>query len=177
MIRRVFLLLTVGALCSSCAHYQLGTGGKLTFTTLYVEPVATKVLIPQAQAIVSTQLRTAFTHDGRVTLVNSPDGADATLKVVLTEYRREVSTQRANDSGLARKFTLTFGATATLTDNRTSRPLFTDRVVNAHRDIFTDEGTVGTIVKTNQLQAEYQSLPLLADALTDKLTHAVLDVW
>jgi Lipopolysaccharide-assembly len=177
MFRRTFLFLAASVLLTGCAHYQLGTGGKLTFATLYVEPVTTKVLIPQAQAIVSTQLRTAFTHDGRVSLVNSPEAADATLKIVLTEYRREVSTQRAGDSGLARKFTLIFGATATLTDNRTSRPLFTNRIVTVHRDIFTDEGNIGSVVKSNQLQAEYQALPLLADALTDKLTHTVLDVW
>ena len=164
-------LLAAGLLLAGCAHYQLGTGGKLTFTTLYVEPVGTKVLLPQAQALVSTQLRTAFNRDGRVTLVNSPEAADATLKVVLTDFHREVSAQRTGrtgDSGLARKFTLTLGATATLTDNRSHRPLFADRPVAAHRDAFTDGG---------QIQGEYQSLPLLADALADQLTHAVLDVW
>ncbi len=165
-----FILLAT-LLLAGCAHYQLGTGGKLAFTTLYVEPVGTKVLLPQAQALVSSQLRSAFNRDGRVTLVNSPEAADATLKVVLSDFRREVAAQRTGttgDSGLARKFTITLGATATLTDNRAHRALFTDRPVNAHRDTFTDGG---------QIQSEYQSLPLLADALADKLTHAVLDVW
>src|SRR4051812_3565742 len=73
------------AFLGACAHYQLGTaGGKLSFTTLYIEPVANKSMLPQAQAILSTQLRETFERDGRVTLVNSPQGADATLKVVLT---------------------------------------------------------------------------------------------
>ena len=64
-----------------CSHYQLGTGtpGKLTFSTLYIEPVENKTLLPQARALLSTQLRAAFARDGRISLVNSPEAADATL--------------------------------------------------------------------------------------------------
>jgi hypothetical protein len=46
--------------------------------------------------------------------------------------------------------------------------LFENRPVNAHRDAFTDGG---------QLQSEFQTLPLLAEALADKIAHAALDVW
>jgi hypothetical protein len=162
------LLSLAGFLLGGCSHYQLGTGGKLTFATLYVEPVANKTMLPQAQAILSTQLREAFLRDGRVTLVNSPQGADATLKLVLTDYHREVATVREGDTGLARKFVLTLGATCTLRDNRTDKILFADRPVSTHRDAFTDGG---------QLQSEYQTLPLLAESLTDKVVHAALDVW
>jgi hypothetical protein len=161
------LLSLLGLLLAGCAHYQLGTGGKLPFTTLYVQPVATKLLVPQAQELLSTQLRTAFNRDGRVSLVNSADATSATLIVALTVYHRDVATQRAGDSGLARKFTLTLGAKATLTDG-SGRALFTDRLVEVQRDIFSDGG---------QIQAEYQAMPLLAQALADKLTHTVLDVW
>lgn len=177
MLRRFLFLSAVSLIFAGCANYQLGTGGKLTFTTLYVEPVITKVLVPQAQTILSTQVRSAFARDGRVTLVNSPEAADATLKIVISEFHRDVATQRVGDSGLARKFTLTLGTTATLTDRRGNRPLFTDRVVSVHRDIYTDEGNVGPIVKTNRIQAEYQGFPLLSDAMSEKLMHAVLDVW
>jgi hypothetical protein len=164
-----FGLLTLAcAFLGGCSHYQLGTGGKLSFATLYVEPVANKTMLPQAQAILSTHLREAFLRDGRVTLVNSPQGADATLKVVLTDYRREVATVREDDTGLARKFKLTLSARCTLRDNRTDKILFADRPVNTHRDAFTDGG---------QLHSEYQTLPLLAESLTDKVVHAALDVW
>ena len=156
------------ALLGACSHYQLGTGGQLTFTTLYVEPVANKTMLPQAQAILSTQLREAFLRDGRVTLVNSPQGADATLKVALTDYHREVATVQKDDTGLARKFVLTLGASCSLRDNRTDKVLFENRPVSTHRDAFTDGG---------QLQSEYQTLPLLAESLGGKVAHAVLDVW
>ncbi len=166
--RPAFLgLLAVLVLCG-CGHYQLGTTGQLRFSTLYVAPVVNKTMLPQAQAIVSTQLREALLHDGRVSLANSPAEADATLTVVLEDYHRDVRSAREDDTGLARKFALTLGAKCTLRDNRGSRDLFAGRAVSVSRDAFTDGG---------QLQSEYQALPLLAEALADKVSHAVLDVW
>jgi len=151
-----------------CSHYHLGTEGKLAFRTLYVEPVANKSMLPQAQALMSTQLRERFARDSRITLVNSAEGADATLNVVIEDYHRDVATVREGDTGLARKFTLTFGAACTLHDNRAGKNLFENRSVVTHRDAFTDGG---------QLQAEYQALPLLTESLSDRIAHAVLDVW
>lgn len=159
------------ALClglAGCAHYQLGTGGQLGFTTLYVAPVANRTLLPQAQAILSTQLREKLGRDGRVTLVNSPAGADAILTVVIKDYHRDIRAVREDDTGLARKFALVLGTECTLHDARVGRDLFTSRSIEVTRDVFTDSG---------QLQAEYQMLPVLAEALADKVAHSVLDVW
>jgi hypothetical protein len=173
-VSRRFCSLVAGSLLlfafclGGCSHYRLGTGAPLAFSTLYVEPVANKTLLPQAQALMSTQLRERFAHDGRVTLVNSPQGADATLKVVINDYHREVATVQPNDTGLASKFTLTFGATCTLRDNRADKILFENRPVSTHRDAFTQGG---------QLQSEYQTLPLLTESLADRIAHTVLDVW
>lgn len=163
----VFCLLLLLGL-TGCSHYQLGTEGKLAFNTLYVEPVANKTLLPQAQTITSTQLREAFNLDARVTLVNSPADADATLSVTITDYRREVAAAREDDTGLARKFSLSLTASCNLHDNRQGKALFEKRLVTVRRDAFTDSG---------QLQSEYQDLPLLADDLAKKIAHAVLDVW
>ncbi len=164
----VFGLLALVLGLAGCAHYQLGTDAKLGFTTLYVEPVANKTLLPQARAVVTTQLREAFIHDARVTLVNSAAEADATLSVTITDYHREMTAAREDDTGLARKFALTLGTTCTLRDNRHDQVLFAKRSVAVTRDAFTDSG---------QLQAEYQMLPILAEALARKISHTVLDVW
>ncbi|MEO7799091.1 MAG: LPS assembly lipoprotein LptE [Opitutaceae bacterium] len=153
---------------AGCSHYQLGTDGKLAFTTLYIEPVGNETLVPQAQALMSARLRERFARDGRVNLVNSPQGADATLKVSLNDYHHTVATVREGDTGLARKFTLTFGAVCSLRDNRAQKNLFENRPVSTHRDAFTEGG---------KLQADYQTLPLLAESLSDRIAHAVLDVW
>lgn len=163
----VFLLICAAVTLAGCANYQLGTTAKLSFATLYVAPVESQTLLPQARAIISTQLRDAFANDPRITLVNSPEAADATLHVTLRDYRRTVASVLENDTGLARKFTLTLDVACTLS-RRGGESLFTDRIVRVQRDAFTDAG---------QQQAEYQTLPLLAEALSKKIVHTVLDVW
>ena len=153
---------------AGCSHYQLGTGSQVSFRTLYVGPVENKTLLPQASALLTTQLRETFLRDGRVSLVNSPAHADATLTVVVRDYHREVAAVREGDTGLARKFNVVLETTCTLHDNRAGKPLFASRPITATREVFTDTG---------QLQAEYQTLPLLADSLSAKIAHAALNVW
>ena len=173
------VLATALCLClAGCAHYQLGTTGKLAFSSLYIEPVTNKVVtLPQAQAPVGTQVRQAFAEDGRVELVDSPQEADATLSIVLTDYHREVAAVRENDTGLASKFVVTLGATCTLRDNRSGHLYFEKRVVTVQRGVYADNGVPAGPATGNQLQSEYNTIPLLAGALSAKLAHVVLDVW
>jgi len=173
-------LLAALCLVAGCSHYQLGTGstGKLAFHTFYLAPVENRTLLPEARAIVSTQLREAFARDGRIALADSPESADATLTVIITDYHREVASVRPGDTGLARIFNLTLGTKSTLHDNRGGKNLFENRPVAVQREAFTDNGqSQSAVVQSNQLQSEYQALPLLAESLAGKLTHAVLDVW
>lgn len=162
------LALLLLLLAASCANYQLGTGAEPGFATLYIEPVENRTLLPQARAILSTQIREAFERDGRVAIVNSPEAADATLHVVIHDYHREVASVRETDTRLARKFTLTLATSCTLRDRRSGEALFTDRIIRTQRDALVDGG---------QLQSEYQTVPLLAESLAKKVAHAVLDVW
>jgi hypothetical protein len=155
-------------LASACSHYQLGTQAKLAFSTLYVAPIENRAMLPQTQAIVETELRSALLKDGRVTLVNSPEAADAVLHVSLVGYDRDVTAANPADTGLAREFALNLRASCTLTDRRTQHSYFTDRKLDVTKAAFTDSG---------QLQSEYQTIPLLASALADEVAHAVLDVW
>jgi hypothetical protein len=174
-------LVLATALCLSlggCAHYQLGTSGKLAFSTLYLAPVTNRVVtLPQGQAPVSTQLRQVFAEDGRVQVVDSSQEADATLTVVLTDYHREVAAVRENDTGLASKFVVTLGATCTLRDNRSGRLYFDKRVVSVNRGVYADNGMPSGPATGDQLQSEYNTIPLLAGDLANRLTHVVLDVW
>ena len=156
------------AALTGCSHYQLGTDGQPGFSTLYIEPVKNKTLLPQAHAVIGTQLRAAFERDGRVTLVASPEAADATLRLSVRDYHRDVTSLQEADTALARKLTLTLAVDCTLRDRRTGQALFTERTITSQRDAFVDGG---------QLQSEYQTLPLLAEALAKKVAHTVLDVW
>ena len=162
-------------LFAGCANYRLGTDGKLSFHSLYIAPVENKARMPQAVAVISTQLREAFIHDGRVSLVDSPADADATLTVSLSYYGRDVTSARPDDTGLARKFNLNLAAVCTLRDNHGGTVLFEKRVVNVEQQIFATP--TPHQADSDQLQAEYQALPLLASSLAQKIAHASLDVW
>jgi len=170
-------LLLIGLGVAGCAHYQLGTQGRLAFDTLYVAPVANQTLLPQSRDIMSTQIRDALARDGRVTLVNTPQAADATLSVTLLDYHRDIAAVREQDTGLASKFTLTLSAACTLRDNRTGRAYFENRPVSVERDVFTDSGQPSSPLTGDQLQAEYNTVPLLGESLGDRVAHTVLDVW
>lgn len=153
---------------TGCAGYQLGTGTQPKFTTLFIAPVTTEALIPQARELVTTQLREAFLKDGRVKLVASPSEANAVLRISLIGYDRTVAVSRQDDTGLARRFDVSLRAHATLTDQRTQQALFALRPLTAKRGVFTDSGLV---------PAEYQALSLLAEQLANEAAHAVLDTW
>lgn len=170
MTRLTSFLFLVLAACSlaGCANYQLGTGSAPKFSRLYLAPVTSDVLIPQAQALITTQLREAFIKDGRVTLVASPAEADAELHLALSGYQRDTAVSRADDTKLARRFDLSLRARATLTIGAEPKAGFIDRQLTANRGVFQDSG---------QQQAEYQTLPLLAEILAQEALHATLDTW
>jgi hypothetical protein len=168
------------ALClglAACSHYQLGTPAKLTFSTLYIEPVSNKTLLPQARAILTTQIRQAFIEDGRLSVVDSPQEADATLTVAITNYHRDIAAVRENDTGLASKFAVTFVTSCTLRDNRSGQAMIDHRDIQVERGVYTDNGMVRSTSPGDQLQSEYNTLPLLAQAMASKISHLVLDVW
>lgn len=169
------LLLVLVGLITSCSHYRLGADGQLAFTTLYVAPVKNDTQAPQVVALFSAQLRAALLREGRVTLVNSAHEADATLEVALTRFARNATTARQDDAGLARKFDLTLGAVCSLRDNRTDRALFEQRAVETTRQIFSTPTPASR--ESDQLQAEYNVMPLLAQSLATRVAHAALDVW
>ena len=172
MLFRPLLVIATAAVClmlpTACANYQLGTGAKTKFATLFIAPVSSKVVIPQAQALITTQLREAFIRDGRISLADSADAADAVLTISLTSYDRTVAVSRADDTGLARRFDVTLQAQATLVDNQNKKTYFAERPLRATRGVFTDSGLV---------PAEYENMPLLAEQLAKETVHAVLDVW
>lgn len=169
LLRGAFVSLALFAvIAAGCSHYRLGTGSNPSFQSVFVQPVRIEALIPQAQALIGTQVREAFIRDGRVRLARSADEADTVLQLVIDGYSREVATVRGDDTGLARRFDVTLQARATLVDRRTGNRIFSDRPLKAQRGIFTDSG---------QTQAEYQNLVLLAEDIASRAVHATLDTW
>jgi hypothetical protein len=175
----LILTLTVALLGEGCAHYKMGAGPAPAFATLYIEPAKNKTTLAQSRELVSTMVREAFIRDGRIELVDGKGDADATLEVTLVKYSRDNAANREDDNGLARKFTLRLTATCRLRDNRTGKLIFDGRTIEVQREAFVDNG-LGLVpfgTSNDQLQSEYNTLPLLAELLSAKVIHAVLDVW
>ncbi len=152
---------------SACANYQLGTDSKLEFKTIFIAPVQSEASIAQARALVGGQVREHFLRDPRVTLVGSPEEADAVLSITLKNYERDATVSQAKDTGLARKFAITLKASCDL-KLRDGRVLFEKRIIDSKRDAYVDGG---------QLLSEHETLPRLAEGLAKSLCHAVLDTW
>ncbi len=179
MTRAWGLVLVAALLAQGCAHYHLGAGPAPAFSTIFVEATGNKTTLAQSQVLFTTMVREAFIKDGRVAVAASSADADATLEVTLVTYHRDNAANREDDNGLARKFTLRLTASCTLRDNRSGRKLFDGRLIEVQREAFTDNG-LGSVpfgTSNDQLQSEYNTLPLLAEQLSSRVTHAVLDVW
>ncbi|MBC8010171.1 MAG: hypothetical protein H7067_08740 [Burkholderiales bacterium] len=161
---------------SACSHYRLGTGVVHDYDSIFIAPVETNGKMPQATAILTTQIRETFIRDGRLRVVNTPDEADAVLTVSIGSLKREVLTTLPSDGGLARKMGLTLEATATLRDPSGQKTWFADRKISVERQIFTDDGST-SLQAVQQIQAEYQLVPQLAEPLAASLKGAVLDTW
>ena len=72
------------AFISGCNSYQLGNPVELPFESIYIKPVSNDSFAPQAQTLLSTQIRDAFIRDGRTKLVINREAADAVLIINLT---------------------------------------------------------------------------------------------
>lgn len=166
LARHLLALVLLGTL-SACSHYRMGTSATLAFETVFVAPVANASFAPQAGPLVTDRVRTALARDGRLTLAASPADAGANLQIRLVRFDRDVLAAHRDDTALARKFGATLTAEITLTD-RSGKVLLDHRVVKATRDVFVDSGLQPT---------EYQTMPILADALATEIAHAVLDTW
>jgi len=162
-------LLLLAAALAGCAHYALGPGTDLPYRTVYVAPARNTALVPQAEALLTRQVADMLARSGQVRPVNSPDTADATLTLTLTDFQRDVAARRAEDTFLADSFNIALLATATLVDNRSGEAYFTDRPLDASANVKIDGA--------GQQPAEYQAMPVLTRRLAREANNAVLSAW
>lgn len=167
LLRLLFASLLIGLLTTGCARYQLGRHAEPPFRSIYVKPVSNASFAPQAQAILTRQLRENFLHDGLLQVENEAD-ADAVLVIVLRDFDRQIAATRVEDTELADKLRLELLADCTLLDNRTGRIYFENRPVSA---------TVDTFPGDRSQQAEYQAMPVLTRNLARRISYEVLQVW
>lgn len=181
LLQYAFALFTFVALgiCAGCKSYKLGHPAELPFKTIYIQPAKNDSFAPQAQALVSTQVREAVIRDGRVTLIADPDAADAVLTITLTEYTRNAAARRQDDTEVAQNFDLTLQAQLDLYDQRNGDYFFQGRELEARttgylNNPYLPQGTPNT---QGLIQSEYNAMPRLARELGRKAADELLSVW
>ena len=127
-ILAIFVIFTA-ALISGCKSYQLGNPTELPFDSIYIKPVTNDSFAPQAQALISSQIRDIFIHDGRTKLVTSSEAADAVLIVNLTEYNRRAAGRQSVDTTVAANFSLALAAEVSLFNQNKGDYYFQERMV------------------------------------------------
>jgi hypothetical protein len=171
----------LGALClaNGCASYKLGYATQLPFQTIYIQPATNHSYAPQAQAVLSAQLREVFIRDARVKVLANEEEADAVLLVDLTDYNRNPAARNANDTETAQNFDITLSSAISLYNQNTGEYFFekrpvTNRTVAYIKNPYTPAGTLTT---QSFSQTEYQTMPILARGLARKIADEVLSPW
>ncbi len=178
---RILVLLTLFtvAFTSGCNSYQFGNPVELPFESIYIKPVTNDSFAPQAQALLSSQIRDIFIHDGRTKLVTSSEAADAVLIVNLTEYNRRAAARQSLDTTMAANFSLTLSAEVSLFNQNKGDYYFQERMVwkssNAYLNAPYD--TTATTQSQDFLQSEYQAMPRLTRDLARRIADEVLNPW
>jgi hypothetical protein len=164
---------------SGCNSYQLGNPVELPFKSIYIKPVTNDSFAPQAQALLSTQIRDAFIRDGRTKLVTSRDAADAVLIVNLTEYNRYAAARQSFDTTLASSFLLTLAAEVSLFNQNKGSYYFQKRMIQKSSSAYVEDPYATTAASQTQdfLQSEYQAMPRLTEDIAHRIADEVLNPW
>ena len=177
-ILAMLAMLTV-AFMSGCKSYQFGNPVGLPFESIYIKPVANDSFAPQAQALLSTQIRDAFIRDGRAKLVTSRKAADAVLIVNLTEYNRRAAARQSVDTAVAASFSLVLAVEVSLFNQNKKEYYFQERIIQESSNAYVDDpyATPGTIQTQDFLQTEYQAMPSITRDLARRIADEVLYPW
>lgn len=173
------LTILIAGIFGGCQSYQFGHPAELPFKSIYIKPVTNDSFAPQAQALLSAQVREAFIRDGRARLVTSEDAADAVLLIHLTEYDRRAAARQSNDTAIARDFDLTLTAAVSLFNPNKGDYYFRERVLRERSNAYVNDpyATPGTAQTQDFLQSEYQAMPRLTRNLARKIADEVLSPW
>ena len=156
------------AFISGCNSYQLGNPAELPFESIYIKPVSNDSFAPQAQALLSTQIRDAFIRYGRTKLVTSRETADAVLLINLTDYKRFAAARQSEDTTTAASFSLVLAAEVSLFNQNKGDYYFQERIINESSSAYVNNpyATPATAQTEDFLQMEYQAMPRLTHDLS-----------
>jgi len=181
-LRSFLTLLSAGLILfafSSCRSYNLGHPGELAFESIYIAPVKNDSYAPQAQALVSSDIREAFIRDARVKVVTSEEAADVVLEVTLTEYKRSPGARSNVDTVQAFDFDITLESKVGLYDPISGKYLFENERIEARTNAYTENPYAGAGALNTQTYhiAERQALPNLSRSMAQRIADRVLSAW
>ena len=173
------LVIFTAVFISGCNSYQFGNPVELPFESIYIKPVTNDSFAPQATALISSQIRDIFIHDGRTKLVTSSEAADAVLIVNLTEYRRRAAARRSVDTTVAAGFSLVLTAEVSLFNQNKGDYYFQERIVRKSSNAYLNApyDTTATTQSQDFLQSEYQAMPRITRDLARRIADEVLNPW
>lgn len=172
----IILIAVLAGLLNACKSYHLGSPAEIPFKSIYIKPVSNQSYAPQAQAIVSAMLRENFMRDSRIEVVADQTNADAILLVTLTNYERNSTARRAQDTVIADVFDIQLAADVSLMNPKTRTYLFENRPVEVTTNAYTKNPYDDNSVTAYQL-SERQAMELLARDLAHKVTEMTLNPW
>lgn len=173
------LTLFTVAFTSGCKSYQLGNPVELPFESIYIKPVTNDSFAPQAQALLSAQIREAFIRDGRTQVLSKAEAADAVLFINLIEYKRRAAARQSVDTAVAAGFSLTLLSEVSLFDQNKGDYFFQNRVIQKSANAFVNDpyATPAGTQTQDFLQSEYQAMPRLTRELARRIADEVLSPW
>lgn len=175
--------IVVLSLVNGCANYQLGTSAQIPFKSIYIKPATNHSFAPQAQPIVSAQIRETFIRDARVKLVANQADADAVLYVDLTDYDRSAGSRNSTDTAIANNFYISLTADVSLFDQSKGNYLFQQRSIQADTNAYIgnpyadNTGADADNQIISYQQSERQAMEQLAREIARKITDQVLSPW
>ncbi len=97
---KTFLLLTLLTLLGGCGYHFPGQGGALPagVEKLYVPLFINKTTEPQLENYLSSRVSEVFSRNKQVSLVESPNDADAVLEGVIRSYSSRALSYNQNDN-------------------------------------------------------------------------------
>jgi hypothetical protein len=155
-------------LSAGCISYFSERNAPLEFDKIYVAPIKNDSFAPQAQELLTKQIRKKLaTHPG-LEVVSSPENAGI-LEITIVDFGQSTATTSDNDTIRAKSFDVRMAVVCTLSNSETGKVYFTD---------FSIVEAVECHVLNNDFQAsQYQAIPKLTSKLADRIYDFIYNLW
>jgi hypothetical protein len=159
--------LILPCLLAGCFGYHVGPVADIDYRTVAVPMFANRTVRPQLEAQVTNGIIKRLHQDGSLQVVDR-ELADVVVVGKIVDYQRSVLRTEKDDTGVPREYRVTVVAQVEIRDRRNGT-----RIVEPRRI----EGAADTFIGTDLQAADYQALPLAADALARKVVTLLTERW